>query len=714
MPEPAPPGLRSRAVFTASRLAQYTLLFSSGAAGLINEVCWSRALGLFDGHGERATAVTLALFFGGMATGCWFAGLGTARGVRPLRAYALCEAGVAALSLGMALFPASRAQGSSLAGGIFLSAIGMGASLPFAIQAVANGGGSSARAYAWHLTGATAGSLGTTFVLIERVGVWHATYIAVALSAACALAGWRMALHEVPSAALVVPSTLHVGLAAAWCGAMTLALQVLVLRLFALTFHNSTYTFGLTIGVFIVCLAMGSRGVSRPLARHARQGVTLARRGAWLAALGVLSIAPIFALITGFGLLRAPSFALYVLLAGGLVLSVLALPVVAAGTLLPALWSASQGRAGQAVGSLGAANSLGSAAGALFATFVLLPKLGLLAALSAIAAGYAALGLWLSGVTRSSGLLLLGLLATALVLRTPGPATPEGYALLQRWQSPYGWIDLLRRRDDLSLSARLDLHYQLGASADRARHRVMGTLPLALHPAPERALFVGLATGMTASAALSVKSLAQIEVVELIPEVVLLARHFAAYNDNLLQDPRVRVTVEDGRSFVAQGSARYDVVVADLFVPWHSHAGYLYTVEHFRAVDARLTPSGVFAQWLPLWQLGEEELELVGESLAASFPHTSVWLVDDDPQRALLAIVGHRQAPVALPVVLAGARRLGPFGRHARALLNTDEHPLVELRAPRTERNRQLLTDHTLRAYLSRRFGTGAPLARNR
>jgi len=688
------------------KLALHTLLFGSGLAGLIYEVCWSRELGLSLGHGERGAALTLALFFVGMAGGYSFASR-RSQAARPLRAYAICEAAIALCALGLPTLYEHGGFGAGRWLSLLPPTFAMGASLPFVMQAVESAGCSVPRAYAIHLFGATLGSLLATFSWIETLGVWGSTYAAAALSSAAAVLAF--ALPSASARPVETPSLpdLSFRVAAGVAGAATLALQVLGLRLFALTFHNSTYTFGLTVGVFIVCLGLGSRWTAQRSEHAGQRAIRAAGRGAFVSALGTLLVVPLFAAVTRFGELRAPSFGSYVMLATGLVLFVLALPVIAAGSLLPALWSAAGTRAGSAVGSLSAVNSLGAACGALLASFVLLPTLGLFSALLSVAASYAALGMVLSGWTRRSQLTLLGLCLIAVVTHTRAPGSPAGYTLLTRWQSPYGWLDLLRDDSDRSLSARLDLHYQLGSSRDRARHLSMGELPLQLHARPARALFVGLATGMTASAALGVPSIEHVEVVELIPEVKALAHSFADHNSHLLDDPRVHVTLEDGRTYMGRGDARFDVIVSDLFVPWHSHAGYLYTVEHYRAVRARLNTSGVFAQWLPLWQLGAEELDLIAASLGAAFPHTSAWLNDRDPSRALLVIVGHTRA-AHLPENLSGARRIGTFRPPAQARLNSDEHPRVEFRAPRTERDRRLLTGATLGAYLRLRFSHDA------
>ncbi|MFB6240869.1 MAG: spermidine synthase, partial [Gemmatimonadota bacterium] len=90
-----------------------------------------------------------------------------------------------------------------------------------------------------------------------------------------------------------------------------------------------------------------------------------------------------------------------------------------------------------------------------------------------------------------------------------------------------------------------------------------------LHPEPDSVFFLGLGTSITAGAALEhpVRSLTA---AELVPEVVTAAReYFTPYTNGLFSDPRVRIIAEDGRNYLQATSARYDVVVGDLYVPWH-------------------------------------------------------------------------------------------------------------------------------------------------
>jgi hypothetical protein len=69
-------------------------------------------------------------------------------------------------------------------------------------------------------------------------------------------------------------------LLAGMSGFGTLALEVLYLRLFSLVFHNSTYTFGVVLAVFLIALALGA-WLASGLLRHYSPGSQIAV-AAWL------------------------------------------------------------------------------------------------------------------------------------------------------------------------------------------------------------------------------------------------------------------------------------------------------------------------------------------------------------------------------------------------------------------------------------------------
>src|SRR6202790_50304 len=70
--------------------------FFSGAAGLIYQVAWSKALGLVFGHTAYAVATVLAVFMAGLASGSAWLGPWSERQDRPIAIYGWIEIGVAA------------------------------------------------------------------------------------------------------------------------------------------------------------------------------------------------------------------------------------------------------------------------------------------------------------------------------------------------------------------------------------------------------------------------------------------------------------------------------------------------------------------------------------------------------------------------------------------------------------------------------------------
>src|SRR5579863_4399404 len=65
--------------------------FLSGAAGLIYQVAWSKALGLIFGHTVYAVAVVLAVFMAGLAAGSAYFGARAEAPAEPLVLYARLE-----------------------------------------------------------------------------------------------------------------------------------------------------------------------------------------------------------------------------------------------------------------------------------------------------------------------------------------------------------------------------------------------------------------------------------------------------------------------------------------------------------------------------------------------------------------------------------------------------------------------------------------------
>jgi spermidine synthase len=228
--------------------------------------------------------------------------------------------------------------------------------------------------------------------------------------------------------------------------------------------------------------------------------------------------------------------------------------------------------------------------------------------------------------------------------------------------------------------------------------------------------FVGLGTGITAGAAL-LHPVDRVVTLEIVPEVVVAAREdFGDANHGVMEDPRVRVVVDDGRNYLASSQQAFDVIVGDLLVPWRPAEAPLYTLEHLESVRRALTAEGVFCQWLPLYQLSPEQLAIVLRTFLEVFPATSLWRGNFIPDEATIALVGHRGSTPLEPdavdarvEALAAATDSHPFLEHPAGLwlflvgplrgempwvsgarLNLDREPWIELLSARSHARRDL------------------------
>lgn len=160
----------------------------------------------------------------------------------------------------------------------------------------------------------------------------------------------------------------------------------------------------------------------------------------------------------------------------------------------------------------------------------------------------------------------------------------------------------------------------------------LGHLPMLLHNKPEKVLVVGLGTGMTLGATSIHPSVREITLAEIEPKVMGGARTFAAYNHQVLDNPKLTVVFNDGRNFLMTTGKKFDVITADPIHPWAQGASYLYTVEYFTMAAKRLQPGGIMCQWLPAYELSTADLQAVVKTFSQSFKYTMLWLTHHDAE----------------------------------------------------------------------------------
>jgi hypothetical protein len=150
--------------------------------------------------------------------------------------------------------------------------------------------------------------------------------------------------------------------------------------------------------------------------------------------------------------------------------------------------------------------------------------------------------------------------------------------------------------------------------------------PLAAHPRPRRALMISFGVGSTATALVESNELERITFVDISRDVLEMSRlGFPPPEKSPLDDPRVRVHVEDGRFFLSATRDRYDLITAE--PPPLQHAGVvnLYTREYFQLVRDRLDEQGIATYWLPVYQVDRPSTLAVIRGFCDVFADCSLW-----------------------------------------------------------------------------------------
>lgn len=712
----------------------FALMAASGFAALGYQIVWTQQSALWLGHESAAVLAVVAAFFGGLACGAFVLGPPIEASARPGRWYAACEAaiGLWGLALAMLLPPIARGLLDVVGPmpspawhwavaflGTFLlllpATAAMGATLPAMVRVLAESrrrGAPIALLYAGNTVGAVAGVLAAAFWLVPVLGLVATAFACMVLNvlaAAAALVLFAAPAHiAAPAAAAPAARGALAYLAAT--GFLGIGYEVLVVRVLSQVTQNTVYTFAILLAVYLAGTALGAAVYDRWLAAsdrpdRQRDGLLQLLAASCLAGLLILGYAGDIGAWLRETLAAGVPGALFAETA--LALAVFLLPTAIMGALFSHLATRASA-AGTSFGrALGVNTAAAAAAPALFGVW-LLPALGAKLALVIVAAGYAGLASrsgWRSWTPWASAAACIALAAAAPPLAIVD--VPDGGTLVSRAEGALATVSIVEDARGVG-TLHINNRVQEGSTATRFADARQALVPILLHPAPRRALFLGLGTGVTARSAAEDPQL-RVDAVELLPEVIAASSYFTRREWGETSAANLTPIAADARRYVRAADRSYDVIVADNFHPARSGSGALYTAEHFAAVRQRLAAGGVFCQWLPLHQLDLPTLRSIVRTFASVFPDGAALLATNSLETPVVGLIAHRDgerfdvarvrerlASVRLPerpgafgitdeLALFGTFFAGPsaLARFADgADLNTDDRPVVAYRAP--------------------------------
>lgn len=653
------------------------LMFVSGGAALVYQVLWVKQLSLVVGVEVFAVTTAISAFFAGLALGGLAFGRWADRLQRPVLLYAGLELLVAvlgvaatlALSASAGLFARLEDSAGLLAWLLPFLLVGvpaffMGGTLPVLVRAVRPSSGQMGRAggglYAANTAGAIGGTLLAAFVLLPGLGVMGSAFAAAGLNLLAALGAvlaQRGAVEPVvASAAATGPRSPAARLATAlYClaGGVALGYEVVWTQSIVQFMSTRAFAFAVVLATYLLGLVLGS-------ALYARRADRI--RDPWgafavlIAAAGLLAILQIAGL--GQWLIVAQTRAeLLVLNLGGselagmsarfavAALCVVFLPTTLLGAAFPLALrlAVSSAHVGRDVGRVVALNTLGGIVGVGLTGFLLVPALGLvhtLAALAVLAAAIGLLAVWRGTSVGKGARIAVALIALATgatsALTSPRhlaellPAARNGQITYYE-EGRGGTVAVVEQGKDDRRFSRLYIQgvSNTGDAMPSLRYmRLQALLPLLIHRGePRSSLVIGFGTGITAGAMLRYRDLQHPVVAELLPEVLAAAPHFHGTFD-AIRDPRLDIRLRDGRRELLRSEQRYDMITLEPPPPSAAGVVNLYSRDFYQLAASRLQENGVVAQWLPLPTQNDEDSRSLVRSFIDVFPHASLWTTE--------------------------------------------------------------------------------------
>ena len=618
------------------------------------------------------------------------------------------------------------------------------------------------RLYTRNLIGAICGSLLAGFVLLPALGVRWSIYLAslinlvIGVIAIVADRGLQGPIAETAEIAdevepIAVPVDKRFWYFCAFAsGFVTFSTQVAWNRILTMIVGSSTYAFSVTVALFLLGLSAGAFLVARLKftagLRRAVITVQLLTVASLVLSLVIINKIPI-ALITAGQRLQISTWSGLLTLQIVCIAFLILLPAFLMGMIMPLVlvWAGDRSHGGDVrqVGRSYAVNTIGAIAGAFGAGFILIPTVGtrstilIAAALCLVVAAVAylpktgdrdirraiAIGATVPAVFAIFFIaprLRLDVLSVGaydslvrVIAKTRGSVAdnanersgPGNHQLLMYEEGPTSTVTVRRDWDVTSMA----INGRTNASdrEDMPTQVMLGQLPLLLAPQTKNGLVVGFASGVTVGAMLQ-SPIESLECVELEPETIKGSRYFEHVNNRPLNDPRLRLIIDDARTYLRVTPTRYDMIVSEPSHPWVPGVANLFTKEFFEMGRNRLTESGVFVQWVQIYQLSTDTLRTVLATFQKVFPHVLVFRVEGATKGKDLLLVGsqtpmnldrlgeritdRRMAAELARVDIGNAddvrawfvcdeTKLGPAV--AGAIINTDDNMYVETTVPK-------------------------------
>jgi spermidine synthase len=143
-----------------------------------------------------------------------------------------------------------------------------------------------------------------------------------------------------------------------------------------------------------------------------------------------------------------------------------------------------------------------------------------------------------------------------------------------------------------------------------------------IHEKPSNILNIGLGFGWTMGAIVSHPIIQSADCVEINPLIVEVNKNVChSYNGDVINNPKVRTIINDGRNYVAHTKKIYDVIISEPTDLSSSGISALLTKEFYISARKALNKGGILCQWFPRYEVAERDYKTALNTIKHIFPY---------------------------------------------------------------------------------------------
>jgi spermidine synthase len=522
--------------------------------------------------------------------------------------------------------------------------------------------------YATNTFGAVAGVLISGFFLIGRYGIHIPVYIAVTGNILIACLAWiasarypAKSFTALPPTAESEPGQSHeketllppgiyrlilFGLGIS--GFTSFAYEIYWTRSLVFILGNSTYALTTMLSAFLTGIALGGYLIRFFLNRIRDHSVIFGWIQVLLGVFSALALPLLFSLDDPQSLsqyiLRTSTEAIPLIFAGfGVAFLVMLVPATLIGATFPLVGQIGVrdlGKTGATVGRIYAINTLGNVLGALLPGFFLLNWLGIQKGILAMAAINASLGflilflrllrparhsLWRLALPMMLVFTVIIMSRAPIHFQFPSDGEYDFFQTLFYREGPLATTKVYvnPRANEKHMS--VDGIVIGGTGYSEFKQLLLAHLPKLLLEDVSKELSVGLGSGILAGESARHTRVREITGVEIEPGVIEGAAWFAQENHQVLENPAVKIVVDDIGNFLRTRPETFQVISADeKTADEYASNGFSYSLDYYELLRKHLAPGGIVAQWVPT-TLPPRQYRMVLKTFSQSFPQVQLW-----------------------------------------------------------------------------------------